>query len=185
MTYEPPWRRSPPATRDHLAILERCCSSGAFNNYSWLGPQSVYSNAVFTQEVVIRTHAESSVEFLMRSKNKGREHDGPTSQLQPAHDALLRLAKKPQDACALVAIYDASGNHLEASAVRWFGRGAELRSRAVLSILVAIGRQAGSYDPQSMNASEWVSGVANVEARRLRAALDASGSKGRHTRRAM
>jgi len=110
----------------------------------------------------------------MRSKNKGRKHDGPTSQLQPAHDALLRLATKPQDACALVALYDVYGNHLKASAVRWLGRGAELRSRAVLSILVAIGRQAGSYDPQSVNASEWVSRVADAEARRLREVLDAS-----------
>jgi len=183
VTYEPPWRRSPPATKDHLAILERCCSSGAFNNYSWLGPQSVYSNAVFTQEVVIQTHAESSVEFLMRSKNKGREHDGPTCQLHPAHDALLRLATNPRDACALIAVYDLYGNHLRASTVRWFGRDTELRSRAVLSILVAIGRQAGTYDPQSMHVAEWVSRVADAEARRLREVLDASG-RGRHTRRA-
>jgi len=180
--YELPWRRSPPATKGHLVILERCCLSGAFNNYSWPGPQSVYSNPVFAQEVVIRTHAESSVEFLMRSKNKGREHDGPTSQLQPAHDALLRLVTNPQDACALVAIYDAFGNHLKASAVRWFGRDAELRSRVVLSILVAIGRQAGTYDPQSVHVAEWVSRVADAEARRLREVLDASG-RGRHTRR--
>jgi len=121
----------------------------------------------------------------MRSKNKGREHDGPTSQLQPAHDALLRLATRPQDACALVALYDGYGNHLKASAVRWFGPDAELRSRAVLSILVAIGRQAGTYDPQSMNASEWLSRVADVEARRLREALDTAGSKSVRTRRSM
>ncbi len=121
----------------------------------------------------------------MRSKNKGREHDGPTSQLHPAHDALLRLATNPQDACALVAVYDVSGNQLKASAVRWFGRDAELRSRAVLSILVAIGRQAETYDPHSMRAAEWVSRVADAEARRLREALDASGSRGRHTRRTM
>ncbi len=98
--------------------------------------------------------------------------------MHPAHDALLRLATNPQDACALVAVYDVSGNQLKASAVRWFGRDAELRSRAVLSILVAIGRQAGTYDPQSMNASEWLSRVADVEARRLREALDASLNQG-------
>ncbi len=114
----------------------------------------------------------------MRSKNKAREHDGPT-------DALLRLATNPQDACALVAVYDVSGNHLKASAVRWFGRDAELRSRAVLSILVAIGRQAGTYDPQSMHAAEWVSRVADAEARRLREALDRGGSRGRRTKRAV
>lgn len=119
----------------------------------------------------------------MRSKNKGREHDGPTSQLQPVHDALLHLATNPQDAGALVAVYDAFGNHMKASAVRWFGRNVVLRSRAVLSILAVIGRQAGTYDPQAMHASEWVSRVADAEARRLRDALDASASRGKHTRR--
>jgi len=119
----------------------------------------------------------------MRSKNKGREHHGPTSQLQPGHDALLRLATNPQDACALVAVYDSYSNDLKASAVRWFGRDAEVRDKAINSILVAIGRQAGTYDPQSMNASEWVSRLADAEARRLREVLDASG-RGRHTRRA-
>src|SRR5882762_6852603 len=78
-------------------------------------------------------------------------------------DALLRLAANPQDACALVAVYDASGNRLKASAVRWFGRDVELQSRTVLNILVAIARQARSYEPESMNASEWVSRVANAE----------------------
>ena len=121
----------------------------------------------------------------MRSKNKAREHHAPTSQLQPAHDALLRLATNPQDACALITVYDASGNHLKASAVRWFGRDVELQSRAVLNILVAIARQAGSYEPESMNASEWVSRVADTEARKLRDALDTGGSRGRRTRRAM
>ena len=114
----------------------------------------------------------------MRSKNKGREHD------VPAHDALLRLAKNPRDACALIAVYDLCGNHLRASTVRWFGQEAELRSRAVLNILVAIARQAGSYAPQSMNVSEWVYRVANAEARKLREALDASGGRSERTRRA-
>ncbi len=100
-------------------------------------------------------------------------------------DALRRLAANPQDACALVAVYDASGNHLKASAVRWFGRDVELQSRAVLNILVAIARQAGSYEPESMNASEWVSRLADAEARRLREALDRGGSRGRRTRRAI
>jgi len=167
-----------------LAILERCCSSGAFNNYSWLGPQSVYSNAAFRQEVVIRNHAESSVEFFVRSKNKGRDHDGLTSQL-PAHEALLRLATNPQDACALVAVYDSYGNDLKASAIRWFGREAEVRNRAINSILAAIGRRAGSYDTESMNASEWVSRVVDAEARRLRKALDAADGQTPYGRRTM
>jgi len=100
-------------------------------------------------------------------------------------DALLRLATDPQDACALVAVYDASGNHLKASAVRWFGRDVELQSRTVLNILVAIARQAGTYDPQSTDAAEWVRNCADTEARRLREALDAGGSGGRRARRAI
>lgn len=110
----------------------------------------------------------------MKSKNNGREHHGPTSQLQPAHDALLRLATNPQDACALVAVYDSYSNDLKASAVRWFGRDAEVRDKAINSILVAIARQAGAYDPQSMDAAEWVRQCADAEARRLREALDAT-----------
>ncbi len=121
----------------------------------------------------------------MRSKNKGREHDGPTSQLQRAHDALLHLATNPQDACALVAVYDSYGNDLKASAVRWFGRDPEVRGKAINSILAAIGRQAQSYDPQSMSASEWIRRIADAEARRLREALDAGVSRGRRTRRAI
>jgi hypothetical protein len=101
-------------------------------------------------------------------------------------DALLRLAANPQDACALVAVYDTSGNHLKASAVRWFGRDVELQSRAVLNILVAIARQAGSYDPQTMSAGEWVRHCADAEARSLREALGGTGgSRGRRTRRAV
>ena len=102
------------------------------------------------------------------------EHDGPTSQSQFAHDALLRLATNPQDACALVAVYDAFGNHLKASAVRWFGRNIELRNRAVLSILVAVGRNACTYDLRSMQPADWVCRCAEVEARRLSEALDSS-----------
>jgi len=100
-------------------------------------------------------------------------------------EALLRLAANPQDACALVTVYDSYGTDLKASAIRWFGRDAEVRNRAINSILAAIGRQAGSYDPQSMNASEWVSRMADAEARRLREAVDAGGSRGRRTRRAI
>jgi hypothetical protein len=116
------------------------------------------------------------------------ESADPVRQLgrfRATQDALLRLATNPQDACALVAVHDMSGKHLRASAVRWFGRDPELRSRAVLSILVAIGRQAGSYDPHSMDAAQWVSRVADAEAKRLREALDKAVGKSPWTRRAM
>jgi hypothetical protein len=99
-------------------------------------------------------------------------------------DALLRLAVNPQDACALVTVYDSCGTDVKASAIRWFGRDNEVRNRAVNSILAAISRQAGSYDPQSLGAAEWVSWVADAEARRLRAAFDSGSSRGWRARRA-
>src|SRR5260370_22063596 len=91
-------------------------------------------------------------------------------------EALLRLAANPQDACALVTVYDSCGTDVKASAIRWFGRDNEVRNRAVNSILAAIGRQAGSYDPQSLGAPEWFSRGAHADARRLRAAF-APGSR--------
>src|SRR5260370_38521476 len=71
-----------------------------------------------------------------------------------AREALLRLAANSQDACALVTVYDSYGTDLKASAVRWFGRDAELRVKAINSILAAIGRQAGSYDPETMHGAK-------------------------------
>jgi hypothetical protein len=84
----------------------------------------------------------------------------------------------------LVAVYDASAKQLKESAVRWFGWDVELQSRAVLNILVAIARRAGSYEPESMNASEWVRRLADSEARKLLEELDAGGNRGRRKRRA-
>jgi hypothetical protein len=126
----------------------------------------------------MKTYART---FTYRRNDRFQQSD----RSRATADALLRLARNPQDACALVAVYDSSGSRLKASAVRWFGRNIDLRSRVVLSILAAIGRQAGSYDPHSMNASEWVSRVADAEARRLREALNAGGSRGRRPRRAI
>ena len=100
-------------------------------------------------------------------------------------EALLRLAANSRDACALVTVYDEHGTDLKSTAIRWFGGDAEVRSRAINSILAAIGRQAGSYDPQSMDAAQWVRNCADTEARRLREALDAGNSRGRGTRRAI
>lgn len=120
----------------------------------------------------------------MRSKNKRREHDGPTPQLQRAHDALLRLATNPHDACALVAVYDSYGNDLKASAVRWFGKEPEVRNKAVNSILVAIARQAATYD-QHLDARAWVGRLADAEARRLSEALEAAAGRSPRSRRTL
>ena len=99
--------------------------------------------------------------------------------------AVLLLARDPRDAGALITIYENHNRRLRHAATRWFGRDPEMAEKAINSILVAIGRQARTYDPQSMDASEWVSRVADSEARRLREALDKSVTKSLRTRRAM
>lgn len=93
---------------------------------------------------------------------------------------LRRLAIDPRDAEALVALYEDHELEIRAAASRCFERDHELARKAVNSILAAIGRQAGSYDPRSMDASEWIQQCAEAEARRLREALDsgAAGSPG-------
>jgi len=88
-------------------------------------------------------------------------------------DALGRLRANPADAVAVMALYEACDRELQEVAVRYFGKN-QLGKKAVLNLLVAVVSRAWSYDPQSMNASEWVSGVAGAEARKLREALDAS-----------
>ena len=88
-------------------------------------------------------------------------------------DALGRLRANPADAVAVMALYEACDRELQEVAVRYFGKN-QLGKKAVLNLLVAVVSRAWSYDPQSMNASEWVSRVADAQARKLREALDAS-----------
>ena len=131
--------------------------------------------------------AASAPRIFDSSRRETEESAAPIRQAglsRTTLEALLRLAANPLDACALVAVYDASAKQLKASVVRWFGWDVELQRRAVLNILVAVTRQAARYEPESMNASEWISRVADTEARRLREALDADGNSGGRTRRA-
>jgi len=58
-------------------------------------------------------------------------------------------------------------------------------AKVVNSILVAIGRQAPTYDPQSMDAVEWIGRCAEAEAKKLLAMLHSGGKIARRTRRAM
>jgi len=97
---------------------------------------------------------------------------------------LGRLRANPRDAVAVMEFYETCSRELQEVAVRYFGK-SQLGKRAVLNLLVAVVSRAWSYDPQCMNASEWVSRVADAEARRLREAPDAGGSRCRRTRMAM
>src|SRR5216684_9275559 len=97
-----------------------------------------------------------------------------------AKDALGRLRANHTNAVAVMALYETCGRELQEVAFRYFAK-SQLGKKAVLNLLVAVVSRAWSYDPQCMNASEWVSRVADAEARRLREALD---TKSVRTRRA-
>src|SRR5256885_1825439 len=90
-----------------------------------------------------------------------------------ASDALERLRANPADAVAVMALYEACRRELQEVAVRYFAKNQTGR-KAVLNLLVAVVSRAWSYDTQSMSASEWVSRVADAEARKLREVLDAN-----------
>jgi DNA-directed RNA polymerase specialized sigma24 family protein len=90
---------------------------------------------------------------------------------------LSRLAMAPRDVEALIALYEDYEAELRGTAARWFGDDGELCQQAVNSILSAIGRQAPSYDPQSMDPGKWIHECADAEARRLREALDTARNK--------
>ena len=101
-----------------------------------------------------------------------------------AKDALGRLRANHTDAVAAVALYETCGRELQEVAVRYFGKN-RLGKKAVLNLLAAVVSRARSYDPQSMNASEWVRRVADAEARSLREARDVDGNTGQRTGRAV
>jgi hypothetical protein len=109
---------------------------------------------------------------------------GPAEKVLTGAQMLSRLATNPRDAEALISVYEHYEREIREAAISWFGNKRCLYGQAVNNILVAIGRQAGSYDPHSMHAAEWVSRVADAEARRLREALDAGSSRGQRKRRA-
>jgi hypothetical protein len=101
-----------------------------------------------------------------------------------AEDVLGRLKVNPRDSLAVMEFYETCGRELQEVAARHFGKN-QLAKKAVLNLLAAVTSRAWSYDPQSLNASEWVRQVADAEARRLREALDVDGNWGRRARRAM
>jgi len=98
---------------------------------------------------------------------------------------LGRLAMDPKNANALMALYENHEFEIRAAAIRWFGNNRDIYEQAIHNILVAIGRNVGSYDPESMDATDWVRRCADAEARRLREVLDAGNNRGRRTRRPM
>ena len=113
---------------------------------------------------------------------QGQFSSAQNEKIARAKNALGRLRVNPRDAVAVMEFYETCSRELQEVAIRHFGK-SQLGKRAVLNLLVAVVSRAWSYDPQCMNASEWVSRVADAEARRLREALDATHRPHRKTRR--
>src|SRR5437879_9387068 len=107
-----------------------------------------------------------------------------SKKIARAKDALGRLRTNPADAVAVMALYEACGRELQEVAVRYFGKN-QLEKKAVLNLLVAVVSRARSYDPQTMQAKEWVVQCAEGEAQRLSMALETCSNRGGRTRRAM
>ncbi len=110
---------------------------------------------------------------------------GPAGKVLTNTQMLDRLATDPRDADALISVYEHYEREIRAAAISCFGNKRGLYQQAVNNILAAISREAGSYDPQSMDAAQWVRNCADTEARRLREALDKAVSKNLRTRRPM
>lgn len=100
-------------------------------------------------------------------------------------EVLSRLAVNPKDAGALVTLYEDHEVEIRAAAVRWVGKNRELCEQAVHNILVAIGREAPTFDPRCMDAADWIYQCADAEAKRLREALDTTGRASLRAGRAM
>ena len=107
------------------------------------------------------------------------------SLLRTDQEHLRRLAADPRDAEALISLYEDHEVEIRAAAGRWFGRDREVCEQAIHNILVGIGRNVRTYDPQSMDAIEWVRQCADAEAKRLHEKFHATGKGGRRPRRAV
>ncbi len=109
---------------------------------------------------------------------QGQFSSAQNEKIARAKNALGRLRVNPRDAVAVMEFYETCSRELQEVAVRYFGKN-QLGKKAVLNLLVAVVSRAWTYDPQSINGSEWVSRVADAEARRLLEALETAGSKDR------
>lgn len=121
--------------------------------------------------MVISQRVITNISLMLGTGRNGRKVSA--GKVLTNTQMLSRLATDPRDAAALIAVYEHYEREIRAVAISWFGKDPEVRNKAVNSILVAIARQAGNYDPQSMDAAEWVRQCANAEAKKLREALDA------------
>ncbi len=98
---------------------------------------------------------------------------------------LRRLAIDPENANALMALYENNEVEIRAVAMRRFGNKGDIIEQAMHNILVAIGRNAATYDPQSEDATKWIAQCAEAEAKRLHERLHSGGKVSRRPGRAV
>jgi hypothetical protein len=90
-------------------------------------------------------------------------------------EALLSLAEEPENAAALIAIFEENREAI-LGAVR-LRLGDESRyDAAAKDVLLRIGQMACQFDPQTEDASDFVCEWAHLECRRLRLELESDGS---------
>ncbi len=111
---------------------------------------------------------------------------GPGEEAKKIGDkqSLRRLAVDAKDANALMALYENYEFEIRAAAIRWFGNNRGICEQAIHNTLVAIGRNVRTYDPQSMDAAEWVRRCADAEAKKLRQMVRAGLKRSRRPGRA-
>jgi hypothetical protein len=88
-------------------------------------------------------------------------------------EVLQRLAISLADNGPLIALYEDYKRELEAATARYFGK-TQLAKKAVLNLLVAVASRARTCDLQTMQTKQRLLQCADIEARRLREALDAA-----------
>ncbi|SRR6266436_6534991 len=133
--------------------------------------------------MVINQRVITNISLMLGAGRDGRKRS--PGKVLTNTQMLRRLATDPRDAEVLISVYERYEREIRAAAISCFGNKRGLYEQAVNNILVAIGRQACSYDSQSMEAGEWVRHCADSEARRLHEALDTGHSRGGRTKRAV
>jgi len=101
-------------------VQEEYRSAGFSPEKSEIGTKTL-SVPTESHETAMKTQGDNLTKFSNPNNTQVRKCELSRS----TQDALLRLAANPQDACALVTVYDEYGDDLKASATRWFGRGRE------------------------------------------------------------
>ena len=87
------------------------------------------------------------------------------------YDALLRLAEDPEDAAALIVVFEENREPIKAAAARWLGNESKYEG-AAKDVLLKIAKEARHFNRRIDDATEFVRECAYLECRRLRLKLE-------------